>query len=42
LLPEEDVRGAKVWHGTPPPVLIHALLLNLLGFITTPMLATTE
>jgi hypothetical protein len=42
LLPGGDVRGAKVWCGTPSPVLIHELLLNLLGFVTTPILAMTE
>jgi hypothetical protein len=31
-----------VWRGTPPPVLIHELLLNLLGFVTTSILAMTE
>jgi hypothetical protein len=41
-LPGGDVRGAKVWHGTPPPVLIYELLLNLLGFVTTPILAMIE
>jgi hypothetical protein len=29
LLHEEDVLGAKGWRGTPPPVLIRALFLNL-------------
>jgi hypothetical protein len=42
LLPGEGVCGAKVWRGTPPPVLIRVLLLNSLGFVTTPILATTE
>jgi hypothetical protein len=39
LLPNGDVRGAKVWRGTPPLVLICALFLNLSWLVTTPMLA---
>jgi hypothetical protein len=29
LLLEEDVLGAKEWRGTPPPVLIRTLFLNM-------------
>jgi hypothetical protein len=39
LLPDGDVRGAKMWRGTHPPVLIRALFLNLSWLVTTPMLA---
>jgi hypothetical protein len=38
LLPDGDVHGAKVWRGTPPLVLIHALFLNLSWLVMTPML----
>jgi hypothetical protein len=34
LLPDGDVRGAKVWRGAPPPVLIRALFLNLSWLVT--------
>ena len=38
-MPGEGVFGAKKQRGTLPPVLIHAPLLRLKGFATTPMLA---